>query len=159
MRCRSCLGNIVEHGLLQLNGHDRFDRREGAYFNYVQPDQHHTNTPADGINVYSFALHPEQHQPSGTANLSRIDNTQLNLWFADPTARRGLPSLNFLSTDNKLFIFSMNYNVLRVMSFEILALKSSLPWICGYSMGNPVSLPSSFHIERMSTATSVPICA
>jgi hypothetical protein len=80
-------GNPVSAALLQLNGHDRFDRREGSYFNYVQPWQHHTNTPADGINVYSFALHPEQHQPSGSANLSRIDNTQLNLWFADPTAK------------------------------------------------------------------------
>ena len=109
-------GNPVSYALIQLNGHDRFDRREGAYFNYVQPDQHHTNTPADGINVYSFALHPEQHQPSGTANLSRIDNTQLNLWFADPTAKAGLPTLNIFSADNKLFIFAFSYNVLRIMS-------------------------------------------
>jgi hypothetical protein len=108
--------NPVDMALLQLNGHDRFDRREGAYFNYVQPDQHHTNTPADGINVYSFALHPEQHQPSGTANLSRIDNTQLNIWFKDSTASAGLPSLNFLNSDNKLYIFDVNYNVLRIMS-------------------------------------------
>lgn len=109
-------GNPVEHGLLQLNGHDRFDRREGSYFNYVQPYQHHTNTPADGINVYSFALYPEQHQPSGTCNLSRIDNTQLNLWFHDPTFRTGLPHLNVLNADNRLYIFAVNYNVLRIMS-------------------------------------------
>lgn len=109
-------GNPVEYALIQLNGHDRFDTREGAYFNYVQPDQHHTNTPADGINVYSFALHPEQHQPSGTANLSRIDNTQLNLWFADPTLRPCLPKLKFINCDNKLFIFDFSYNVLRIMS-------------------------------------------
>jgi len=109
-------GNPVQYALIQLNGHDRFDRREGAYFNYVQPDQHHTNTPADGINVYSFALHPEQHQPSGSANLSRIDNTQLNLWFYDPTAASGLPVLNVLNPDNKLYIYDVNYNVLRIMS-------------------------------------------
>ncbi|QKF93910.1 major capsid protein [Fadolivirus algeromassiliense] len=109
-------GNPVQYALIQLNGHDRFDRREGAYFNYVQPDQHHTNTPADGINVYSFALHPEQHQPSGTANLSRIDNTQLNIWFFDPTARSGLPSLSVFNPDNKLYIFAFSYNVLRIMS-------------------------------------------
>jgi len=109
-------GIPFEYALLQLNGHDRFDRREGPYFNYVQPDQHHTNTPADGINVYSFAIHPEQHQPSGTANLSRIDNTQLNIWFADPTALAGLPSLNFFNADNKLYIFAFSYNVLRIMS-------------------------------------------
>ncbi len=109
-------GNPVEFALLQLNGHDRFDRREGPYFNYVQPDQHHTNTPADGINVYSFALHPEQHQPSGTANLSRIDNTQLNIWFRDTTVVSGDPGLNFLNADNKLYIFAFSYNVLRIMS-------------------------------------------
>jgi len=109
-------GNPVQYGLLQLNGHDRFDRREGAYFNYVQPDQHHTNTPADGINVYSFALHPEQHQPTGSANLSRIDNTQLNLWFSDPTALTGLPALDVFNADNKLYIFAFSYNVLRIMS-------------------------------------------
>jgi hypothetical protein len=109
-------GNPVQFALLQLNGHDRFDRREGPYFNYVQPDQHHTNTPADGINVYSFALHPEQHQPSGTANLSRIDNTQLNIWFADETQKNGLPQLHHLNSDNRLWIFAHSYNVLRIMS-------------------------------------------
>lgn len=109
-------GVPVEFALLQLNGHDRFDRREGPYFNYVQPDQHHTNTPADGICVYSFAIHPEQHQPSGTANLSRIDNTQLNIWFRDSTAATGLPSLNFFNDSNKLYIYAFSYNVLRIMS-------------------------------------------
>jgi len=109
-------GNPINYALIQLNGHDRFDRREGSYFNYVQPDQHHTNTPADGINVYSFALHPEQHQPSGSCNLSRIDNTQLNLWFYDPTAATGLPALNIFNSDNRLYIFDFSYNVLRIMS-------------------------------------------
>lgn len=109
-------GNPIEFGLIQLNGHDRFDRREGPYFNYVQPYQHHTNIPTDGINVYSFAIHPEQHQPSGSANLSRIDNTQLNLWFFDETFRPGLPHLNFLNPDNELHIFAFSYNVLRIMS-------------------------------------------
>ena len=54
--------NPVVTALLQLNGHDRFQVREGRYFNEVQPYQHHTNIPAVGINVYSFALQPEQHQ-------------------------------------------------------------------------------------------------
>lgn len=109
-------GNPVQYALIQLNGHDRFDRREGSYFNYVQPDQHHTNTPADGINVYSFALHPEQHQPSGTANLSRIDNTQLSIWFHDPTHRAGQPLMHCLNPDNLLYIYAFSYNVLRIMS-------------------------------------------
>lgn len=108
-------GNPVSQALIQLNGHDRFDIREGAYFNYVQPHQHHTRTPAAGINVYSFALHPEQHQPSGTANLSRIDSTFLNINFVDPRLP-GDVDLGYLNSDTKLYIFALSYNVLRIMS-------------------------------------------
>ena len=109
-------GNPVDEALIQLNGHDRFDPRKGPYFNYVQTWQHHTNTPGDGINVYSFAINPEQHQPSGTANLSRIDNTQLNIRFRDSTQGPLDPCINFLNPDNKLYIWAINYNVLRIMS-------------------------------------------
>ena len=110
--------NPVSEALLQLNGHDRFDKREGAYFNYVQPHQHHTNTPVDGVNVYSFALQPEQHQPSGTANLSRIDNTQLNITFADGSKvlYGGSSDYPFLNDLSLLYIFAFSYNVLRIMS-------------------------------------------
>ena len=66
--------NPITKSLLQLNGHDRFAEQDGLYFNRVQPNQHHTRQPSDGINVYSFALNPEEHQPSGTCNFSRIDN-------------------------------------------------------------------------------------
>jgi hypothetical protein len=53
-------GNPVKTALIQLNGHDRFSQRDGNYFNYVQPYQHHSNTPADGVNMYSFAINPEE---------------------------------------------------------------------------------------------------
>lgn len=108
-------GNPVSQAGIQLNGHERFDIREGAYFNYVQPNQHHSRTPADGINVYSFGLHPEQHQPSGTCNLSRIDNTQLNISFVGSSLTGHAP-LVFLNSDTQLFVFALNYNVLRIMS-------------------------------------------
>jgi len=109
-------GNPMLEGNIQLNGHDRFDIMEGAYFNYVQPYHHHTRTPADGINVYSFSLHPEQHQPSGTANLSRIDNTLLVIRFSDPLrANKSIPKLN-LSRDSLFYVYAVNYNVLRIMS-------------------------------------------
>jgi hypothetical protein len=99
--------NPVSSGKLQLNGHDRFQEREGSYFNYVQPYQHFSNTPADGVNVYSFALKPEDHQPSGTCNFSRIDNATLNVTMIDK---------NDLNDDSNLNIYTVNYNVLRVMS-------------------------------------------
>ena len=111
-------GNPVSTALLQLNGHDRASVQEGGYYNYWQT-RAHTRTPADGINVYSFALHPENHQPSGTANLSRIDTTVLNVEFSDsirPSTTKGhCPILNWVA-NTKVHIFAVNYNVLRVMS-------------------------------------------
>jgi hypothetical protein len=111
-------GNPVALANLQLNGHDRFDPFDGNYFNYVQTDAHHTRTPADGINVYSFALHPEQHQPSGTANLSRIDNTTLVCTLEDGFKTDGAVGRASCDTlaDADVLIYAVNYNILRVMS-------------------------------------------
>jgi len=87
---------------LQLNGHDRMRQREAAYFRDVQVYQHHSGVPAAGVYVYSFALKPEEHQPSGTCNFSRIDNAVLT------TAST--------STSGTLDVYAVNYNVLRIMS-------------------------------------------
>ncbi len=97
--------NPTVRAKLQLNGHDRFQERLGSYFNLVQPYQHHTNIPPTGINVYSFALYPEQHQPSGTCNFSRIDNATLQLQLT-PKAALG----------SKIRVYAVNYNVLRIIS-------------------------------------------
>jgi len=87
--------------LLQLNGHDRFSKQNGRFFESVQPHTHHTSSKA-GVNVYSFALNPEEHQPSGTCNFSRIDNATLTV-----TAGAGVA---------ETYIYGVNYNVLRIMS-------------------------------------------
>ena len=108
--------NPIDSGKIQLNGMDRFSTRTGKYFNYVQPYEHHTRTPADGINCYSFALKPEEHQPSGSANLSRIDKTTLNIAFNDPTFYPGLIPIGAFGNTSNLYIFDFNYNVLRIMS-------------------------------------------
>ena len=109
--------NPVQYGLLQFNGHNRFDQRDGTYFNNVQPWQHHENTPRDGVNVYSFALYPEQHQPSGTANFSRIDSSQLTLTYNDPTQSNVNPSLQYFTNGlNQVYIFATNYNIFRIFS-------------------------------------------
>lgn len=100
--------NPVQTALLQLNGHDRFSIRDGKYFNLVQPYQHHENVPSCGINVYSFALRPEEHQPSGTCNFSRIDNATLQLTLTRETVENNRSA--------KVRIYAVNYNVLRVMS-------------------------------------------
>jgi hypothetical protein len=110
------VGNLVTDAQLKLNGHDRFSVQDGPYFNYVQPAQHHTRTPADGVNVYSFGLNPEQHQPSGTANLSRIDTTLLAVTYADNLRGARKPRLTSLFTNTLVYIFAFSYNVLRIMS-------------------------------------------
>ena len=107
--------NPVNRVLLQLNGHDRFSERDGAYFNYVQPYQCHSNTPADGLLMYSFALNPEEHQPSGTCNMSRIDNATLNLTFGRFAADNDFKA-HYLSDDSNCSIYGTNYNVFRIMS-------------------------------------------
>ena len=87
---------------LQLNGNDRFAERKMTYFTRVQPYQHHTNiSVGDRIGVYSFALTPEEHQPSGTCNFSRIDNIELHITPAH---------------SGHLYVFAVNYNILRIMS-------------------------------------------
>jgi hypothetical protein len=96
--------NRVSSAKLILNGNDRFYARDGDYFNLVQPFQHHENIPNNrGINVYSFALKPEEHQPSGTLNMSRIDTATLDLEFSDAKV-------------SELSIYAVNYNVLRILS-------------------------------------------
>ena len=100
--------NPVEVAKLQLNGQDRFTEREGSYFDKVQPYQHHSRCPSTGINCYSFALRPEEHQPSGTCNFSRNDKATLQLTV----------SVNTVTGQNtaQVRVYALNYNVLRVMS-------------------------------------------
>jgi hypothetical protein len=96
--------NPVLKAKIQLNGNDRFAERNGTYFSYVQPYQHHETTPSlynNGINVYSFALKPEEHQPSGSLNMSRIDTAVLSV------------SSSIAGT---ISVYALNYNVLRVLS-------------------------------------------
>jgi hypothetical protein len=93
---------------LVLNGTDRFTERHLTYFTRNQVWECHTGYGAtgvmDSVAVYSFALRPEEHQPSGTCNFSRIDTAQLQFTGTD------------LNNINALDIYAVNYNVLRIMS-------------------------------------------
>jgi hypothetical protein len=89
---------------LVLNGQDRFATQPGKYFNQLQPFYHHKGNPYPGIYAYSFALQPEEHQPTGTCNFSRIDNAQVSVSIkngSDTTQQR---------------MFAVNYNILRIQS-------------------------------------------
>jgi len=117
--------NAVYEQHLQINGQDRLDRRYGYYYNITQLYQHHTgsahsiyastNTIAavaqPGIYGYSFALKPEEHQPSGTCNFSRIDTATLVMTFANSATLSPETDQTY-----EVRVYAVNYNILRIMS-------------------------------------------
>ena len=108
-------GTPFADAILQLNGNDRFSVREATYFTYVQPYQHHTCIPSNpGIHVYSFALKPEEHQPSGTLNMSRIDTATLMLNTKKLDLLKNIAGSP--TTFDGVNIYAVNYNVLRILS-------------------------------------------
>jgi hypothetical protein len=114
--------NAVYEQSLQINGQDRLDKRYGDYFHKVQMYQHHSGgglayynnyTLLPGIYLYSFALRPEEHQPSGTCNFSRIDTATLVMTLS------GEITINAESAYDDSWdvrVYAVNYNILRVMS-------------------------------------------
>lgn len=97
-------GPVAQFKLI-INGQDRMKIQPGKYFNQMQSFNHHTGNPCPGIYSYSFAIHPEDHQPTGTCNFSRVDNSQAAI-----TLKQGVSAGSFLE------IFAVNYNVLRIQS-------------------------------------------
>lgn len=111
---------------IQINGQDRMDKRYGDYFSKVQSFQHHSGYAGPGVYSYSFAVKPEEHQPSGTCNFSRIDTATIvmNMAGVGTTAggaftggTTGAPDFSNLDVDNwNVRVYAVNYNILRVMS-------------------------------------------
>ena len=102
-------GSQVEVGPLYnfklvLNGQDRFKEQQGKYFNQYQPYVYHSGVPYPGVYCYSFALQPEEHQPTGTCNFSRIDNAQVAI------------NIKGAATTPLQKMFAVNYNILRIQS-------------------------------------------
>ena len=89
-----------------LNGTDRFVPQFGKYFNQYQPYVYHSGSPYPGIYMYSFAIKPEELQPSGTCNFSRIDMAQIAV-----NLKTGVPY-----TTLQQRMFAVNYNILRIQS-------------------------------------------
>lgn len=126
--------DIVNRARLQINGQDRFDERYGDYFWKVQPYQHHTGggysrtlapngggqvtatTTPNPINVYSFAISPEEHQPSGTCNFSRIDTATLVYDSRRPASGADDGSYPSKAYPYNFRVYAVNYNIFRIMS-------------------------------------------
>lgn len=97
--------DLLNAAILRLDGYERFQERNALYFRITQPYQRHTAVPNEYLYVYSFSLRPEEEQPSGTLNCSRIDDIQLQLTF-NPAE---------LARDRTMMVYATNYNVLRII--------------------------------------------
>lgn len=117
--------NPVVSARMIVNGRPRFSTRLGSYFNWLQPRDYHTSIPeSKGINVYSFSLLPERHQPSGTLNFSKVDKSGLLLKLATFQDTTDQPEIEYpgLATQNpcrssecNCRVYAVTYNVLRIM--------------------------------------------
>jgi hypothetical protein len=94
-------------GVLQLNGVERFERRNANYFRLVQNYQFHTHYTNKNIYTYSFGIYPEKPHPSGTCNMSKFANITMYLDYF---------KINHSQNDMILKVFCLNYNILRVVS-------------------------------------------
>lgn len=90
---------------IQFNGTDRFVKRNSAYFRTVQTYQHHSAAPRKYVYCYSFGIKPEEHQPSGSVNMSRLDNSDFFFTFTQSDV-----------TASQFKLFALGYNVARVVS-------------------------------------------
>jgi hypothetical protein len=136
--------DMLQDATLQIDGYDRFDARDAGYFRMVQPYQYHTSTDVKNfIYLYSFALRPEDMQPSGSLNASRIDNMNLMLnlrpdsnetvtltvpvldatgaplldGLGNPVTRQ-IPNPSYAPNRGKahVVVYARNHNVLRVVN-------------------------------------------
>ena len=98
---------------LNLNGTDRFKERPGEYFRLTQCYDHHTRNPKGFIYSYSFALRPEEHQPSGTCNFSRIDSAQMVFYLRNTTIDPAVQE-NYTELPN-YSLYAPSYNILRIL--------------------------------------------
>ena len=97
--------SIIKQESLQLNGRERISFREYQYFNYVQPYQIFRSSPPEGINLYSFSLFADKFQPSGSCNMSLMDNIQIKMKLDSD-----------VSTSNPVLFrgYAVNYQILRI---------------------------------------------
>ena len=100
------ISGLVSDAKIILNSKNRVSKRTSEYFNLVQPYQHHHRGPSLGINLYSFSIYPENHQPSSALNMSMIESAVMQF-----TLNNVVNSTNTA----QIRVYTINYNVLRIM--------------------------------------------
>jgi hypothetical protein len=108
--------DLLSMAKLQLDGYDRFAERMPQYFRLQQPYEHHTTTPINSfIYNYSFALRPEDIQPTGTMNASRIDSIVWQLKMNTVLTNPLLPAWQQRGSCRAI-VYAHNYNIFRVIN-------------------------------------------
>jgi hypothetical protein len=97
--------SLILQAQILLNGKDLLSMRPANYYELLEVLRCHTRTPSTGIMIYSFAFAPEQYQPSGACNFSRIDSIQLQL-ILSKTVTYDNPA--------RLRVYGLSYNVLKI---------------------------------------------
>nr|ABK34555.1 putative major capsid protein [White sturgeon epivirus] len=103
--------NPISYSKIFFSNGERLPELPGTYYNLVQPYQHFTNTPPDGINVYSFAIYPEKHQPSGSANFSRFESIRIECRLGDDDVNF---KTTYLDDDTRATVYCVGYNLFRL---------------------------------------------
>jgi len=97
-------GNLIDSAQIYINGIERFSLRKADYFRLIQPYQKHTRSPNSFIYIYSFSVKPEEHQPSGCSNFSKLNTKELYL------------NIKTNTDSQQVRVYALNYNILRIMS-------------------------------------------
>jgi len=106
-------GEIMKSARFLFNGLDRMEAKDNYYFNIIQPYQHHTHIPSTpGIYVYSFSLNPENYQPSGSCNMSKINKVQMYVDVNEPVP----DTSGNIKYAYDMTLYSINYNFLKITS-------------------------------------------
>lgn len=97
---------------LTLNGSDVIKREFGTplYLRVVQPLEYHTRTPDRSFYMYSFAIDPENEDPTGEINMSLVTR-QLHTLTLTPS-----------QYSRSLRIYALGYNVISVKDGDLTAL-------------------------------------
>ena len=101
--------NPIDNSTLELNSVSLFANRNSIYNNYVQPYQHNSNSPLCGLNTYSFALVPEEQQPSGFCNFNKLHLVNISFLF----------NPQFAANSKDILIYAHSYNILQYMHGKV----------------------------------------
>ena len=101
-------GDTILSANLELNGVERIKNMDSLYFNQVTSYESLRNSLPDGLYFHSFCINPNDIQPSGTCNFSRLDRKRLNIKLSNEF-------INSLNENDQIIVnvVGISYNILK----------------------------------------------